>query len=417
MNTRCVLLISLFIYFTGYGQQTAQEKLLSMEEAVNIALKTNPDIKTARAKIDAAGGRMLSGFSLPAPELSLSYDYIPSGKPVSSFNERSIGISQSFDFPSAYFLKKSMLSGEYLTAENELALAEFQTVIKVKSAYISALAKQEELKLAKENLTIAGDFNKKAEVRYSAGEATYLEQMTARVQYTEALNNINVKENELKSAMAELGLAMGYGKEREYIGCRLTDSLSFENLNITFDKLMDAASSVNPLLKISELKLSASSTAKTLAWTSLLPSFTLAFSKQTRDGINGFYGASLGMTLPLWFMFDQKGKILEAEAGSRIAESELQCTKNELHFRVNKAFNDYQTALKQVQLYQNEILPQADEIYRSAYKSYEAGEIMYVEFLQAKQTSAGSRNNYINALLSYNLAVISLEEAAGIRLK
>ena len=417
MKMRCVLLVSLLIYFTGYGQQTAQEKPLSIEDAINIALQNNADLKAARAKVDAAGGRLLSGISLPAPELSLSYEYIPSGKPISSYNERSIGISQSIDFPSAYFLRKSKLSTECRTAENELALSEFQTIIKVKSAYIKVLAKREELKLANENLAIADDFNKKAEVRYSAGEATYLEQMTAKVQYTQAVNDINIKENELKSVMAELNLAMGYGRDGENTRFRFTDSLSFNNLNITLDKLMEDASSVNPLLKISELKLNASSVEKTLAWTSLLPSFTLSFSKQSRDGLNGFYGASLGISLPLWFMFDQKGKILEAEAGSRIAESEHQCVKNELYFKVNKAFNDYLTALRQVQLYQSDILPQADEIYRSAFKSYEAGEIMYVEFLQAKQTSAGSRNSYINALLSYNLAVISLEEAAGIRLK
>jgi outer membrane protein TolC len=417
MNMRCVLLISLFIYFTGYGQQTAQEKSLSIKEAVNIALHNNPDLKTARSKVDAAAGRLLSGISLPAPELSLEYNYIPSGKPLSSFNERVIGISQSFDFPSAYFLRKSKLSGESRAAETELAAAEFQTIIKVKSAYIKALAKQEELKLANGNLAIADDFNKQAEIRYSAGEATYLEQMTAKVQYTEAVNDLHNKENELKSLMAELNLAIGYGRNQDNLRCRLSDSLSCDSLNITLDKLMVTASSVNPLLKISELKLSTSLVEKTLAWTGLLPSFTLSFSKQSRDGMNGFYGASLGITLPIWFMFDQRGKIREAEAGSLIAESELQCAKNELYFKVNKAYNDYITALRQVRLYQSDILPQSDEISHTAFKSYEAGEIMYVEFLQAKQTSAGSRNNYINALLSYNLAVISLEEAAGISLK
>ncbi|HEX2869143.1 MAG TPA: TolC family protein [Ignavibacteriales bacterium] len=419
MFIRHFMLISMLMFSAGYAQQQqpAASKSLSMEEAISTALNINPEIKASKEKINSASGRLWSGISLPSPEISLDYEYIPSGQPLTSFSERTFSITQPVEFPTNYFLRRAKFTDERMIAETELNQTELSVVSKVKEAYYEALSKQEELKLAKENLAIAEDFRKKAEIRFNTGEATHLERLTAKVQYSEALNNLNIRQNELKSLLAELNYAMGFGQDSQPESYFLSDSLSFDGADYSLDKLFEAASRSNSQLKISELRLNASSVERTLAWTSLLPSFSLSYFNQSRDGISGFYGASLGVTVPLWFMFDQKGKIQEAEANKSIAESELRSAKNEFYLKVNNAFNAYQIADKQVRLYQSDILPEAEEVYRAASRSYEAGEITYVEFLQAKQTVISSRSNYINSLLSYNQAVISLEEAVGKRLK
>ena len=112
-------------------------------------------------------------------------------------------------------------------------------------------------------------------------------------------------------------------------------------------------------------------------------------------------------------MFDQRGKIQEAVANQSISESELQLTKNEIALKIKSAFTDHENNLKQVKLYVNDILPQAEEIYRTAIKSYAAGELTYLEYLQAKQTLISSRNNYINALFNHYQSVFRIEEIAG----
>ena len=51
-----------------------------------------------------------------------------------------------------------------------------------------------------------------------------------------------------------------------------------------------------------------------------------------------------------------------------ISESELQLTKNEIALKLKSTFIDHENNLKQVKLYVNDILPQAEEIYRTAIK-------------------------------------------------
>lgn len=404
-----IVVIILFITSVVFGQT----KKISLSEAIEIGLKNNPEIKAAQEKISAAKGRFWSGISLPSPNVSVRYEWTPKDKSLRSFSERTQEVSQSFEFPTNYFLRGSRFNKEEDIAYYRLRQTEVVITAQIKSAYYNVLAKKELLRIAEENLKIAEDFSKKAEIRYNVGEGTNLERLTAKAQYTEAKNNLEVARNELRTAFAELNFSLGYGRRPKEI-FTLADSLTYSPTDkFTFEELYNLSLSVNQQIKISELNISISSINKSLAWSSLLPGFNFSYFKQTRDGDNGFYGASFGISVPLWFLFENRGQIQEATANVNIAESELQSVKNEVYLRLRSAFNDYENDLRQVNLYISDILPQAEEAYRSATASYDAGEITYIEFLQARQTLIGAYSNYTNVLFNYYRAIFTLEETVG----
>lgn len=411
MNKLYVLFAIALLTPCVYGQ--TEIKKLSLKEAVEIGLKNNPEIKSAIENISASKGRFWSGISLPQPEVGVSYEFAPENSSLSNYSEKTVAVSQSFEFPSNYFLKGSKFSKEEEIAVYKLTLTERSVINQVKTSYYKVLTKQYHVKFAEENLLISEDFFKKAEIRQNVGEGTNLERLTAKVQYTEARNNLEVTKNELTTAFAELNYSLGYGKQSYESNFGLTDSLVFVDHKINLKQIYESLEETNPQIKIAGLKYGIASVEKGLAWSSVLPNINLAYFKQTRDGNAGFYGASFGISVPLWFMFDQRGKIQEAAANQSISESELQLTKNGIVLKIKSAFTDHETNLKQVKLYMNDILPQAEEIYRTAIKSYDAGELTYLEYLQAKQTLINSRNNYITALFSYHQSVFRLEEIVG----
>ncbi|MGE5497886.1 MAG: TolC family protein, partial [Syntrophothermus sp.] len=286
----------------------------------------------------------------------------------------------------------------------------------VKTAYYQVLARKSALEAARQNMELAGDFLSKAELRVKAGEGTRLEQLTAKVQNSEVLVNLNLKENELKSGLLELSYAMGMSSG-SIQALSLSDTLLSDPVKLSFEELYKTALECSPQLKINELRVNSAAADRKLAWTSLLPNFNLSYYKMTRDGERGFYGASFGVTVPLWFMFDQRSRIKESAANENAASADLLNAKNDLYLKLNRSFNDYQNALKQVELYKYEILPLSEEVYQTALRNYEAGEISYLEFLQAKQTSVSAQYDYIDVLLSYNKSVVALEETIGKRIK
>ncbi|MDP3831099.1 MAG: TolC family protein [Ignavibacteriaceae bacterium] len=397
-----------------YGQ--TETKKLNLNEAVKIGLKNNPEVRSAIENISASKGRFWSRISLPQPEVGVSYEYAPVNSSSSNYSEKTLEVSQSFEFPSNYFLKGSKFNKEEKIAFYELNLTERSVINQVKTSYYKIIAKQYQVKSSEENLLISEDFFKKAEIRQNVGEGTNLERLTAKVQYTEARNNLEVLKNELTTAFAELNYSLGFGKQSYEANFDLTDTLVFVDHKISLEEVYKSMEETNPQIKIAELKYAITSVEKGLAWSSLLPNINLAYFKQTRDGNNGFYGASIGITVPLWFMFDQRGKIQEAAANQSISESELQLTKNEVALKIKNAFTDHEINLKQVKLYVNDILPQAEEIYRTAIKSYDAGELTYLEYLQAKQTLISSQNNYINVLFNHYQSVFRIEEIVGLNI-
>jgi outer membrane protein, heavy metal efflux system len=410
-NRLFVLFAALVLSLNIYGQ--TEIKKLSLNDAIVTGLRNNPEVKSARENISASKGRFWSGISLPEPEVGVSYEYAPVNGSLNNYSEKTLSISQSFEFPTNYFLKGSKFNKEEEIAVYKLNLTERSIVGQIKISYYKVLAKQYLVKSAEENLTISEDFYKKAEIRQNIGEGTNLERLTAKVQYTEARNNLEIVKNELTTAFAELNYSLGYGKQSYDSNFGLTDSLVFVDHKISLEEIYKSLEETNPQIKIAELNNGIVSVEKSLAWSSLLPNINLAYFKQSRDGNNSYYGASFGISVPLWFMFDQRGKIQEASANQSISESELQLTKNEVALKLKSAFTDHENNLKQVKLYVNDILPQAEEIYRTAAKSYYAGELTYLEYLQAKQTLISSRNNYINALFNHYQSVFRIEEIAG----
>ncbi len=411
MNKLFVLFAIAIMPICVYGQ--TETKKLSLNEAIEIGLRNNPEVKSATENISASKGRFWSGISLPQPEVGMSYEYAPVNSSLSNYSEKTLAVSQSFEFPSNYFLKGSKYNKEEEIAVYKLNLTERSVINQVKTSYYKVLAKQHQIKFAEENLKISEDFFKKAEIRQNVGEGTNLERLTAKVQYTEAMNNLEVAKNELTTAFAELNYSLGYGKQSYEAKFGLSDSLVFADHKINFDEIYKSFEETNPQVKIAELNYGIASVEKGLAWSSVLPNINISYFKQTRDGDTGFYGASFGISVPLWFMFDQRGKIQEAVANQSISESELQLTKNEVALKLKSTFTDHENNLKQVKLYVNDILPQVEEIYRIAIKSYDAGELTYLEYLQAKQTWINSRNNYINVLFNHYQSVFRIEEIAG----
>jgi cobalt-zinc-cadmium efflux system outer membrane protein len=285
--------------------------------------------------------------------------------------------------------------------------------MQVKLAYYGVLAKQQKLRLAEENLAIADDFARKAGIRYNVGEGTNLEQLTAKVQRTQAQNAVEVARNELRLATSELNFALGRGKEQLGQEFTLTDTLVYRPYTLLLDSLNEQAHQLNPQIQSSQFRLSAASVNRTIAWSSILPSFTMSYSHQVQGSNSNLYGVSIGISLPIWFLFDQRGQVQEAIAEHARVEADLTSKRNFVSLDVKNAYLEFKNDERQVQLYNTDLLPQADEVYRAAATSYEAGEITYIEFLQARQTLISVRGTHIDALYHYNTAIARLEKAVG----
>ncbi len=386
---------------------------LSLQQAIETALQQNPDITGAQRAVDAARGRFWQGVSLPPPSLVLGYDYIPTGSGIAAYGERSIGISQSFDFPTTIALRGTSLASEIDAAIEDARSTSQLIIMRTKLAYFSVLARQEKLMLAEENLQVADDFARKAGIRLNVGEGTNLEHLTATVQLTQSQNDVESARNQLRIALSELNLVLGGANVRLDQEYTLTDSLSHRPLAVSLESLSEHAHNSSPVLRSSRFRLDAASTRRTIAWSGLLPSFALSYARQKQGGNADLYGVALEISVPIWFLFDHRGRIQEASAEYAGLNAALTAQQRSVSLAVKNAYLEFTDDERQVRLYDTALLPQAREVYRAAAASYQAGEISYLEFLQARQTLISVRGATIDALYHYNATLARLEYTVG----
>lgn len=414
---RYFIIVAFFFYaIINLNAQIKLPEKLSLKEAESIAMENNPEIKKAFHSINSAKGKFWQGISPQQPELNFSYDFVPLGTGLKNFDERTIEINQSFEFPLLTYYKGKQFDNGISLSEIEYNETTLSVLKEVRADFISLEEKMMLIKIKEENLNVAKDFKEKSAIRFNVGEANNIEKLTADVQYTQALNELEVSKNNFKVSLNELLYSMGIKNYNYSYLPEITDSLVYRPFTISLESLIELTSNNNYALKIAETKKLSSELSKKVAISSYLPGFSIGYKRQAMSNINDFYGINFGITIPLWFLFDQKGKIQEAEAEIKISENEFEGKHIEIMAEVKKTCLNIQNSEKQIQLYRQTLLPQAEEIYRTANASYNAGEISYLELLQAKQTLIAAKENYIYALKEYNLNLIELEKLIGKKL-
>ncbi|MDD5361359.1 MAG: TolC family protein [Ignavibacteria bacterium] len=411
-----IYIIFLIFIVKNISAQDNLPQYLSLSAAEKIAKENNPVLKKGANRILSAKGRYFSGISPQMPELSLSYDFVPIGSGLQNYEERSIELNQAIEFPLKTIYRGEQLNSaiDLVKSENEI---EYLNVISgVRKAYIEVQEKQVLIKLAEENLITAGEFKEKSGIRYNAGEATNLEKLTAEVQYTQAKNNLEILKNNYKIALSDLLYSMGIKEALKIYNPVITDTLTFLSFDESLESTMERTMNTNPLIRLAEHKTYYSQINKKAALSSYLPDFSIGYKRQSVNGINSYYGINFGISIPLWFVFEQRGKVEEANAEIKISENEYDETYNFIRNSVKKAYENQKNSEKQILLYKNTLIPESEEIHRIANAGYQTGEITYLEYLQAKQILVTTKESYISALKEYNLNLIELEKAIGRKL-
>ncbi len=154
---------------------------------------------------------------------------------------------------------------------------------------------------------------------------------------------------------------------------------------------------------------------RSLAWSGFLPDwwvgiFKVSFGDPAEDKK---WASQFGINIPIWFFLKQNGEIKQANAELNTASAQLNHKKNTILLNVDKAYKELKAFEKSVLMYEENILTEAEEMYRIASISYTEGEAGYIELLEAQRTLTQTRNEYVNVLYNYQTALAALVKEVG----
>ena len=401
--------------------------VFSLKDCMNIAIEHNPSIKSSIYNEQVYKSKIGQAWASFFPELSAGIQVSRTGDRYSGSRSPYRNYSYTmgyipnlsadmliFDFGKtkaiADYAKRTYESKQEATKENINSI-----IYSIKNAYFNILFAQAQVKVYEDTVKDYEMQLSQAKAFYDIGKKAKIDVVTAEYNLGKAKLNLVKVKNVLQVARVQLSKIMGIP---EYTNYELSDELSLNNFDETFENLIKIAYEVRPELIASEKIVEAARMnlrAKRRNYTPDLGIFgNYKFGMSNDYNLNsGQFG--VGLEYSGLNIMRIKKQIDEAKAQYNKSIADHEDTKNTIYLNVKKTYMDLQTAKESITIAKL-ALDEAKEQYRQVTGRYKAGVSNAIELKDGENTYLNARLDFYNALLNYNTTAASLEREIGLPL-
>jgi len=398
-----LILISVLPVFSVLGQ----DSLLTIQKAVKTAYIQNAELQQLWAQLEQKENIWRTETGISAPEVSYFKEGISSG-PGDAFDEKRFTISQEIDFPLTTSHRIKGLKEEAKALEYQILSREREIKAEVKSKYVEVMYALYLQRSREHQLKLAQDLYNAVFTKFETGMGNGIDLANAELQLEEAKNDLDQSEWTLHKARYGLFFAMGLPEEEQKYSIAFSDTLIADSIEISQIFAL-AVQEMQPVYVASQHEFSASEYFLKEAKSNILPDIRFNFYKQNFGSGYDFNGFEVGLKIPIWLPFEQKGNIQMAQA----RQSEIVWKQKEIKLKMKKeieyAWHNYSVSRSIINRYNTTMKDKAAELQRLSLRAFQLGEMDLLRLLNAQQIYLNSEQRYLSALRDYYLQLVALE--------
>jgi cobalt-zinc-cadmium resistance protein CzcA len=389
-------MISLFLLLSF--SSIAQTPRFSLEECLAIAAKNNTLLTTGGLEVQAAQQLIATGRELPKGSVDFQY-----GKTQTYFSQDyTVIANQSIPWPSVLKAQVNALRGQKLIAEKRLQMTQNLVMASVKWIYAQILLQKKQMEYLQVQDSIYTQMKRAAYVKFKEGETGKLELVAAEARMREFEQKQKALKLDMKANYQQLAYWLNRSDAFE-IG-------ALENITLELKKGKDLLDTPYVQLLNEQIALGKLQTA--VEEQKLKPDIRLGVVTQSIENRGGQSFVQAGLAIPI-FAKAQKARIASAKSQVQVFESQKNQGVAQLHAELSGYFTQLEKHAGSLKFYQETGLAQAALLEKTALKSYQQGEIEYVEMLANTQQAWQIREQYLVEVLAYNQNIIQIETIIG----
>jgi len=395
---------------------------IDLARLIELAAERNPRLGAARQRWLASTQRPAQARALPDPLLL----YMPMVENVETRVgpiESQFQLTQRVPYPGKLSAAGRLAEEEARIRELEYHIALRDTVASVKVTYTELLFLRKALRIVEQNRALARQLAEKTAALYGKVGAeerdavTLFDSLKAQSQLAQlAYDQITLEE--LSETEATNLNSLLRRAPRAPLG--MPQDLAFRPLAAGLEDLYRIGLEYRQELQASLRAIAAAHEAQRLAELARVPDFTVGVTYSrigeaiapTPDGGKDAWGLTFGLSLPIWAT-KNRARVREAESRRRAAELDRQSEIDELMARITKVFFRLQNAERLVRLYEESLVPQAEEAMEIAEQWRDVGRDTVGRYLEAQSVWLNFQLAYHRALADHEQMVARLEQLVG----
>jgi cobalt-zinc-cadmium efflux system outer membrane protein len=395
----------------------AQTKLISLDQAVDLALAHNHALLATRTQIDQNKAQEITANLRPNPTLGFDTQFIPIFSP-SQFSLDTLNVTQQFDVGIGYLFERGHKRQRRLQAardqtsvtRSQVADAERTLAFNVGQQFVSVLLAESSLQFAQQDLESFQQTAEIAEARYKGGDISEGDYLKIKIQLLQFQTDLSSARLAKVQALANLRQLLGY--EAVPADYDVAGDLAYAPLKGKAEDLQALALRERPDLRAAEQGVTAAQSQVLLAQANGKQDLSTTYDFSHVSGVNS---ASLFFGIPLPIFDRNQGEIARTRFAFTQAQQTQEAVNDTVMTDVANAYEAVKSNDEVVQLYLSGYLKQAQDSRDIAEYAYKKGAASLLDFLDSERSYRATELAYRQALASYLTALEQLKEAVGTR--
>ncbi len=417
-----VLASALMLAWTSPAEvRGAGGDVLTIDEAVRLALQANPDLASLEARARALADVPDQAGALPDPILSFGALNLPTDTLSTTqepMTQMRIGLNQALPFPGKLSLRRRAAEFESRAARFRYREKQLLLIQDVRTVWWNLFYLDRAIDTVDRNQELFRQLNNIAETKYRVGKGLQQDVLLAQLELSRLLDNriglVNMRKNEAIRLNALL--------DRESAApVVLPDEVAEKVPELPNPgDLQEMARSGNPALRDMNSRLEAAAARVELARLKYYPDFMAGAAYGFRNGENpdgsdrsDFATFTFSMTLPFFNLTEKERAVSQSRYEEIRRRRALENTENNVLARVDRAISDYRRAVDEIDLLKEGIIPQARQTLDSMLAGYQVNKVDFLNLVRAQTALYNYETRYWKSLSSVNQAVARLSAAVG----
>jgi cobalt-zinc-cadmium efflux system outer membrane protein len=388
-----IILVSISVHLSSAQQ------LVTVDEVITRAMDTSFQLRAAGLQIEADRLMERKATHIPDPELILE---------STTGDFMTIGVQQSFDFPTVYARQKQLAEQQTILSEKASNISATGFKNKVRTAYLGWQLDIAEMRQWKTQDSLFSILSQAADRQYLAGQIDFVEKTYANLKFSEVHAQYIASMTGVQRGMQQIQLYTG-----------MTDSIHPSDLEkgtgdfvFTNADVDEEAITNTPVLAYYQQTERIGEKAIQLERSKVFPDFTIGYLNPADKNTPFPLRLRFGLSVPLWF-WQYGTSIKAAETRLEVSRNTSLAGRQELTQQWYAAKNDALKYYETLNYFEAAGLTQAIELTEASNRMFAAGQYDYIKYLTTLTDAFQVKRQYLELVRNYNQALITLQYLIG----